>query len=120
MCPEKAKVFIAEDDEDWRRLNREAVEKAGHKVVIEVKDVRTGLAEVSNAQKLGVQAALLDGRIPSDPSDGPTLAAALRQAIPGIKVVDVSAWGDTIKNADAKMPKTKFNPDRLGKLITEF
>lgn len=120
MCPERAKVFIAEDDENFRKFDREAVTKAGHEVAIEVEDVEDGLQAVGQAKELGVNVALLDGRIPSFPNDGATLAAALREVIPGIKVVDVSAFGDAIADADAKMPKTKFSIKELGELVTKL
>lgn len=120
MSPKEAKVFIAEDDPDWMKCDKEAVTRAKHQVIIAVNDVKKGLKAVPKAKELGVNVALIDGKIPFDSSDGPRLAAALREAIPEVKVVDVSAFGDAIKDADAKMPKVEFSINKLGKLITKL
>lgn len=120
MCPENAKVLIAEDSEDFRTYQKRAMEEAGHTVVMEVDDVQKGLSAIADAVKLEVNVALVDGRIPNDPEDGPKLVKALLQSIPDIKIVDVSAFGDAIEKADAKMPKSKFNSKGLGKLVTDL
>lgn len=120
MSPKEAKIFLVEDDSKWQHYNRMAVEGAGHHIVVEVSDVNEGLKAVPQAKELGVNIALLDGKIPYFSDDGAKLAAALRAAIPGIKVVDVSAFGDAVKDAEAKMPKLKFSIDGLGKLVTEL
>lgn len=120
MSPEAAKVFIAEDEEIWRQLHREALERYGHEVVIEVGRFEEGLTAIPRAKELGTNIALIDGRIPNDPPHGVQLAKTLRDVIPDIKVVDVSGFGDAIPGADAKMAKANFNADRLGNIVTEL
>ncbi|RJQ27945.1 response regulator [Candidatus Parcubacteria bacterium] len=120
MSPEEARIFLAEDDPGWAELNRLGVTIAGHHVVIEVRDVNEGLNLVQEAQQLGVNVALLDGRIPFGPDDGTKLAAALREAIPSMQVVDISISGDAVKGANAQMPKDRFDIGELGELVTDL
>lgn len=119
MSPERAKVFIAEDDEKWRQTQRQAAEKAGHEVVLEVDEIRRALDAVAQLQALGVNVALVDGSIPIGKLDGMVLTRVLKDSIPDIKVVDVSGFGD-VQNADAKMPKWNFNSAKLGQIITDL
>ncbi|MBI2314439.1 response regulator [Candidatus Daviesbacteria bacterium] len=119
MSPKEAKVFLAEDDVDWRKHQRRAMENSGHEIVIEVDNVPDGLSAIPQAKELGVNVALIDGRIPNGRLDGMILTRALKDSIPDIKVVDVSSFGD-VENADAKMTKTKFDSTGLGKLVTEL
>jgi len=120
MSPEAAKVFIAEDDPKWMEYQKNAMSRGGHKVVIEVSDVEEGITAIPVAKELGVNVALVDGRIPADPTDGTRLAKALYQAIPNIKVVDISSFGDAVEYANAKMAKIDFNIDNMGQLVKDL
>lgn len=117
MSPEKAKVFIAEDDNYWQESFRTEMVRGGHEVVLEVDNIQDGLAAVTKAKELGVDVALVDGCIPMDREDGTILARTLREAIPGIKVVDVSTFGNAVGRADAQMAKRDFKLDGLGELV---
>ncbi len=120
MCPKEAKVFVAEDEEKWHENYRIGLDEEGHKIFVNVYDLKEGLSSIPEAKKLGINVALIDGRLPYDAEDGNKLAGALREAIPEIKIVDISGFGDAIKNPDAVMAKSKFKIFELGKLVTDL
>lgn len=101
-------------------INRRAAKQAGHQIIVEINNIKDGPSAIKKAVENGVNVALLDGSIPNSRSDGKILAEALRRNIPGIRIVDVSAFGDAIPNADAKMPKGEYSIDEMGLLITRL
>lgn len=116
--PEKAKVFIAEDDKTWRKFVKDSLVKSNHTVVIEAEDVEQALGAVPLAVELRVNVAVLDGSIPNDMYDGEIIAAALRKVIPGIKVVGVSGRGVT--GADVNIWKGDFYKTNLGQIVKDL
>lgn len=122
MCPIEARVLIAEDDEDFLEHFKEVLEGDGHRVVIKVGTLEEGLTAIPIAQQEGVQVALVDGALPKKSSDGRVLVSSLRQAIPGIKIVDTSTMGITGLKIPPDVRINKYldraGIARLGKIVT--
>lgn len=122
MSPENAKVFLAEDDKTFRRIAREVIEDSSHEVLIEASTLEDALEAISQAERLGVNVAVVDGNLTQDDYrgyDGRRIAEALRRQIPGIKIVSFS--GNEQDYGDIHVSKGKtdqvFN---LGKIITQL
>lgn len=118
MSPEAAKVFIAEDDEVWRGIEKRCLTSEGHEVVVEAKTAAEAISLIPQAVKLGVNVGVVDESIPSDPSDGQRVAQALREAIPNIKIVGVS--GGKVAGTDVMMDKAQFDRAEFRKIVREL
>lgn len=118
MSPDRAKVFIAENDEVWMRVEKRCLTPEGHKIVVEARTADEAIALIPKAVELGVNVGVVDGKIPSDPSDGQRVAQALREALPNIKIVGVSAG--KIAGTDAMMDKASFDRTRFIQIVKEF
>ena len=98
MSPENARVFLAEDNEAVRFFAKKSLEETGHQVLIEVSSFEKAMVKIKEAKERGINVAILDGSLPDNSSHGPKIAEALRQAIPGIRIVALSGeevnWGD--------------------------
>lgn len=98
MSPENARVFIAEDNKAVRFFVKKSLEETGHQVLVEVASFEEAMNKIAGAKEMGINVAVLDGSLPDDSSHGPQIAEALRQAIPGIRIVALSGeevnWGD--------------------------
>lgn len=98
--PEKAKIFVAEDEQTIRRLLRTMLTQRGHRVVLEAGSLAEALENIKKAKEMGVSVAVIDGSLTgqNSPGDGPKIAEALRKEVPGIKIVSFSgepvSWGD--------------------------
>lgn len=61
--PEKARVFVAEDNQNWfAKINKTLVD-FGHSVVAHASNLDEGLTLIEQFGKLRVQVAVLDGRL---------------------------------------------------------
>lgn len=104
---QEARVFYAEDDEDWQRLVRSMLERNKHQLVIEVTELKQALEQINLAQELEINVAVLDSSLnPNSRGDGEKIAAALREKIPHIKIISLSGdpaqWGDVnLSKSDA-------------------
>jgi len=81
MSPEKARVFVSEDDKDWRDTLREMLADSGHSVVLSAGTLAEALAAVDRLGELGVNVATIDGNLNEwDTSgvDGQSVLAAIR------------------------------------------
>lgn len=100
--PEKAVIFLAEDNASLRESLKSWLERCGHTVPLKAGSLVEALEKVKEAKAAGVNVAIIDGSLegPDSPGDGPKVAAALRQEIPDIKIVSFSGaakpvdWGD--------------------------
>lgn len=99
MAPEKAKLFIVDDDADTRDIIGDYMQMAGHKVVAEAGSVAAALTVIAKLRDVDV--ALVDGNLSPhsrDGQDGAEVAAAFRQKFPGKPVFSISAdrqlWSD--------------------------
>ena len=116
--PEKARIFLAEDNPDQRKIQKFWLEEAGHTVVIEASTLDEALEKVKSAKELEVNVGVLDGSLrEKSPTDGPRIAEALRKAIPGIKIVSFSGapvgWGD-------ENPAKPLDIAKLGEIVTRL
>lgn len=90
---EKAKVFIAEDEAQWRSQIQDILEDDGHVVVGQAATKQDALSAVSKFAELGVEVATLDRNL--DPAningkDGDEILAAIRAGAPHVKTIGVS------------------------------
>ena len=96
----EAKVFLAEDDESVRKLEKRVISLHGHTIALETTSLEDALEKVKLAKEKGVNVAVLDGCLSDGPwkDDGKVIAQALRELIPSIKIVSCSSmlldWGD--------------------------
>lgn len=117
MAPENAKVFLAEDDANLRGSARQFIERAGHNVVVEAGTLKDALGAIPQAKALGVNVAVVDANLTEKETsgdDGMTVAAALREVIPGIKIISFS----TIRYPYGDDHVDKFDQAKLGTSIT--
>lgn len=118
--PPEATVFMVEDDEQWRDINRSNLERAGHKVVAEATTRAEALEQVGKLGELGVNVAVIDGNLDTLDGvfggDGQAVLAAIRQLAPGVKVVGMA--GDTIRGADINVGKR--HAEKLANAVTEL
>ena len=94
MAPERAKVFVAEDDSAWQLIIKKGLERSGHEVVVTATDLESALALVDQLESLGVDVAVLDGNLnkyESSGRDGQALLHAIRTKCPKVKTVGMSA-----------------------------
>lgn len=83
------KIFLADDNNDFRSTLREALEGKGHNIVVEATNGEEARRSVQLAHELGVEVAVLDCHMPN-PKDGPEIAGELNALIPRLLVVSVS------------------------------
>jgi CheY-like chemotaxis protein len=91
-------VFLVEDDVNDRRFAKEVLEKAGHKVALEATTLPDAIAIIKRGDlaKYGITVAVVDGYLPNAAGEktvwaGPTVAHAIRNAAPLIKIVSSSS-----------------------------
>lgn len=119
MSPEKARVFVAEDDPDHQDTIRERLERDGHSVVLSARTRNEALSAVNKLKELKVQVATIDGNLsPWEESgqDGKDLIAAIRKVAPDVVTIDMSLSGGL--NADITVGKG--NARTLSKVITDL
>lgn len=112
---ERARVFIAEDEAQWRSTIEGLVEDAGHTVVGSAKTKQEALSAVMQFGNLGVQVATLDANLddPADDSgnDGQEVLAAIRAGAPEVKTIGAGASSRGFPGVDVDLGK-----GRLGKI----
>ncbi len=97
---EKGKVFLVEDNDEVRRIVKMFIEDPpfGHQVVLVATSRKEALGKIQQSKEKEVNVAVLDGSLETGPGDGPAIAKALREAIPGIIIISSSYdkvnWGD--------------------------
>lgn len=119
MSPERAKVFVTEDDDRWQQSIKSILERAGHEVVLSAKTRAEALAAIERLNELGVQVATLDGNLSNwdtSGADGQDVLSAIRATAPHIKTVGMS--GLTVKGVDVNVGKAKATD--LGKVVTDL
>ncbi len=114
--PKGAKVFLVEDNDDFRETEKLLLTKSGHTVVLEARTLRDAMEKVKEAREKGVNVAVLDGSLNDSVAsrDGATIAEALRKDVPGIKIVSCSGltwdWGDN--------NLWKGDVEKIGRVVT--
>lgn len=118
--PEKARVFVAEDEKDWQQRIERFVTRGGHEVVLTAQTFAQALKALDRFEELQVQVATLDGnltRMDTSGADGRELSLAIRSRFPDVKIVGLS--GVKFRGeADAEL--NKADSFKLGEVITNL
>ena len=115
MCPQEAGVYFFEDDRTNIQITGELLKRAGHRVIGAAHSLETGLEAIPHLNEMGVQVALVDGKLSKnaiDVYDGETITAAIHAQCPGVFVIGYSSDHD-IPGADVNCRKT----EPIGKLV---
>lgn len=107
--PENARIFFVEDDDKVRNLVKRMLELGKHSVVLEATTLSEALKKIEEVRGLGVNVAIIDGSIPDNPKDGPTVAAALKNEAPEVVTVSFSAAFPTVTWGDRNLSKMDVN-----------
>ena len=113
----KAKVFLADDEQNLRDVVRRFVELAGHEVVLEASSLEEALENIKQAVGKGVNVAVIDGNLGTGQGDGPEIARVLRMAIPEIGIISFS--GDLVDWGHFNLRKPR-EISKLGKTIEKI
>ncbi|MDO8620867.1 MAG: response regulator [Candidatus Levybacteria bacterium] len=119
MSPERAKVFVAEDNEFWQKIIKRSLADKGHEVVLSATNLEDALAATSKLVKLGVQVAIIDGNLndyEANGHDGQIVLAAIRKAAPQVKTIGLS--GNSVRGVNVDLGKDNFTD--LGKTVTKI
>jgi len=115
--PKNGIVFLVEDDQYLRRVEKLWVESENNKVVLEASSLAEALEKVKSAKEEGVNVGVIDGSLDSGPTNGPQVAEALKRAVPGVKIISFSGeqveWGD-------ENPTKPDNITKLGKIVAKL
>lgn len=119
MSPEKARVFVAEDDKRWQDIIKDVLTDAGHSVVLTAQTRQQALEAVQQLKGLGVQVATIDGNLnphDSDGADGQALLAAIRAQAPEVKTVGMA--GLSVRGVDINVGK--IDASKLGEVVKKL
>lgn len=122
MTPENARVFLAEDYLQMRKMARKIIEDAGHQVMAEVARIGDLPLAVERAKEKAVSVAVVDGNLSEDDtsgSDGWLIYETLKREIPGIKIISFS--GQSQEYGDVHIDKRDTDQVlKLGDIIREI
>lgn len=117
--PERARVFVAEDNLQYQGFIEKFLSRAGHTVVLKATTLDEALDAIKQFEDLGVQVATIDGNLsPDDESgyDGHALVEAIGRHAPNVKTVGMS--GLEIKGVTIDLGKKGI--DKLGEVVTNL
>ena len=117
--PEKARVFLAEDDPGWQERIKRWLGRSNHQVILTAQTLTQALQEINQFEQMGIQVAILDGNLSTfaNNSDGQRLAAAIREIAPQVKTIGLPSLG-TIPGVDVDLGKARVQ--EVGKVVTEL
>jgi CheY-like chemotaxis protein len=107
MSPDKAKVFLVEDDNASRDVCSEFLRMGGHTVVENASTLQSALRKIPGLREKGVNVAVVDGNLSEgDESgrDGEMVTRQIKAQHPDIKVIG-HALRKPIGSADINCPK---------------
>jgi response regulator RpfG family c-di-GMP phosphodiesterase len=119
MSPEKARVYIIEDDPDWRNRLRRRLEQSNHTVVGEAGSLGEALKAVEYFEELGVQVATIDGNLQNNDlsgQDAQTVLGAIHEKAPNVKTIGVS--GNPVRGVTKELGKA--NAIDVGDEVTKI
>jgi len=119
MSPERARVFVAEDNERWQSMIQDLLEDEGHSVILSAGNLEEAMAAVERLNELGVQVATLDGNLNEHDTsgyDGQSVLNAIRAKAPKVKTVGLSIL--SVPGVDVDLGKD--NCVDLGKVVKEL
>lgn len=117
--PEKARVFVAEDNPDWQKHIEEILNRAGHSVVARATTLGEGLKIIEQFGELQIQVATIDGNLGEDDTsgyDGRALVAAIDRLAPDVKTIGMSGLSVSGVTVDLG----KGNIRQLGEAVTNL
>jgi DNA-binding NtrC family response regulator len=120
MCPEKARIFLVEDDPDELEEPAKILEPFGHTIVLTATTLDSALEQIPNLQKSEINVAIIDGNLTDgveNGKDGEAIANAIHDSWPTITVIGHSL-NKNIRNADYNCPKCD-GPEQLLDTITK-
>ena len=99
MSPERARVFVVDDNDDYRDSLKEFLILSGHTVIAEATSLGSAMETIKGLENVDV--ALIDGNL-SETSrggyDGARVAKEFREKFPGVPLyaisVDSQPWSD--------------------------
>lgn len=101
MSPEHAKVFIAEDDENYMEFYEEILQEGGHTVVRKTTTISEALSAVEELEEGDINVALVDGNLnewDASGQDGAEITKAIKEKDKTVTVIGVSGlstpWAD--------------------------
>src|SRR3989304_275773 len=104
------RIFLAEDDNDFREKVKRALVAAGHQVLVEADSGKRALILVQENAERGIQVAVLDCHMPG-PDDGKTVARVLNERIPHLVVASISSlWSGVWKDPNFNK-ENPYHPD---------
>jgi len=106
MCPEKAKVFIAEDHNFYLERAIENLKAGGHEVIVTAKTYAEAKEMAPRLENLGIDVAILDGNFSPDESEGwegQAILRIIREKCPNVKIIGFS--GVPMKGVDFDLKK---------------
>lgn len=94
MSPERANVFIAEDQKDFVFMLEEFAKLSGHTVVAKADNLSDALDCVDKFGELNVDVAYIDGNLSrgdSSGNDGQIILRDIQEKYPNVKTIGMSA-----------------------------
>ena len=119
MSPEKARVFVAEDNKNYQDIIKEYLEEAGHSVVLQATTFRDALAGVDLLDQLKIDVAVLDGNLSrgEDSGDeGQAVLRAIRARAPRVRTVGMSAV--SVRGTDFDLGKGRV--ENIGDVVRKL
>lgn len=119
MSPERAKVFVAEDNNLWQRIIKRSLADKGHEVILSATNLDDALAATRKLVELGVQVAIIDGNLndhEASGDDGQIVLAAIHKTAPQVKTIGLS--GSSVRGVDVDLGKD--NCADLGETVTKI
>ncbi len=119
MSPEKARVFVVEDDIRSQILLKYLLVAAGHSIVLTAETRQQALEAVTQLKELGVQVAIIDGNLnpyDGDGADGQAVLAAIRVQAPEVKTVGMARF--SVRGVDVDVGK--INLAQIGEVVRKL
>ena len=107
MSPEKAKVFIVEDGQQWQNVIGEILTRGGHEVVLRARTKEEALAGIKKLEELDVNVVTLDGNLnewDTSGADGQIIMSTIRTQTPDVKIIGLA--GGNVRGADIDLGKS--------------
>lgn len=120
MSPKETKVFVAEDEPEWREYYKRFLERAGHEIVLVAATLPDALRQVGCLEGKGVQVAIVDGNLSAggwSGEDGRRVVEAIKEGAPGVKTVGMSGAGE-VTGVDVNLGKSNIR--KLGETVTNL
>jgi len=119
MSPEKAKIFLVDDDDDIIRNCSMFLEKNGHNVVEVAGSLQEALLKIPTLAGLKINVAVVDGNLSGHDAsgdDGEIITEKIKSQNPNIKVIGHSLDTD-VRGADVNCRKVE-GLKNLSKTVT--